>query len=69
MSAAYLAVRMIFLYPFFAWLASQGVGAHDAEAGTFVIQIDNVAQLIVGLLGYAATFVSSRLAKKKGGAV
>lgn len=62
-----LYVRMIF-YALCAGLAGYGVATFDPAAGTVTIQIDELAKIIVGVVGYIGTFVASRVAKKNGGA-
>lgn len=62
-----LPLRMV-LYFVFAALASQGLVVFDAEAGTVTFRIEDLALIASGLAGYAATFWSSRMAKRNGGA-
>ena len=62
-----LYIRM-FLYFLSAALAGQGVAVFDAEAGTLTFQIDSLAQLLTGVTTFAGTFVTSRVAKARGGA-
>lgn len=63
-----LTVRMI-LYALFAGLASQGIGVFDpaAETLTLTLQVESVAAVVTGALGFVGTFVSSRIAKAWGG--
>ena len=62
-----LTLRMV-LYFVFAGLASQGLIVFDADAGTVTFRVEDVALIASGLAGYAATFWTSRWAKRHGGA-
>lgn len=63
----WLTIRMIVLYPAFAMLAKEGLILFDPEMGTITIEIENMKALVMGVVGYAGTFVGSRWAKVKGG--
>jgi len=58
---------MVLLYPAFAMLAKEGLILFDAEAGTIASEIENMKNLVMGVVGYVGTFVSSRFSKSKGG--
>jgi hypothetical protein len=62
----FLFIRMV-LYAAFAGLAGIGVGSLDAS-GDFTVNVDDIATLLVGVVGYLVTFASSRWAKARGGA-
>ena len=63
----FLFVRMVILYPLFALLAANGTGVFNPEAGTFLVNIDDVASFFIGVVGYAGTFLLSRFSKARGG--
>lgn len=62
-----LYIRMV-LYAVCAGLAGYGLATFDPAAGTITIQVDELAKIIGGGLGYLATFYAGRVAKSKGGA-
>lgn len=62
-----LYIRMA-LYALFAGVAGFGFATFDWEAGTVTFQIDEIAQMLGGAVGFVGTFWASRIAKKKGGA-
>ena len=62
-----LYIRMA-LYLVFGVLAGQGLVVFDQEAGTVTFRVEDLAVIVTSLVGYAATFWASRLAKRKGGA-
>lgn len=61
-----LYIRMV-LYAIFAGLAGAEIGAFEASSGTYTVSVDELAYLIVPIVGYAATFAASRIAKARGG--
>lgn len=61
-----LYIRM-FLYLAAGVLAGQGIAVFDAEAGTITFQIEQVATALAGLAAFAGTFLTSRIAKARGG--
>lgn len=61
----FLIIR-IALYFLFGVLAGQGIGVFDEIGGTFTVHVNDIATLIVGLVGSVLTFLSSRWAKAKG---
>jgi len=62
-----LYVRM-FLYLVFGAMAGQGLVIFDADTGDVSFNIEDVMTLAQGLVGFVATFASSRVAKSNGGA-
>lgn len=62
-----LYVRMV-LYALSAGLAGYGVATFDPTAGTLTIQLDELAKIVTGIVGFIGTFAASRIAKKNGGA-
>ena len=56
------------LYFIFGNLAALGYLDFDQITGTVTIEVNNLAPTLIGVAGYAATFVWSRIAKKRGGA-
>ncbi len=61
-----LYIRMI-LYFLFPLVAGQGHGVFDPEAGTLTIQINSVAPVVAGAVGFLGTFAAGRWAKVRGG--
>lgn len=61
-----LFVRMV-LYAISAGLAGYGIGAHDAVAGVYSINLDQLSQIVAGAAGFLGTFWVSRIAKRRGG--
>lgn len=61
-----LAIRML-IYAASAGLAGYGFGVHDAAAGTLTIDLNQTAAIVGGVVAFAGTFVSSRIAKRNGG--
>lgn len=59
-----LAVRML-LYALFAGLASLGVVEFDHQTGDVAFNIYSWELAATGIVGYVATFVTSRFAKVK----
>ena len=55
------------LYLVFAGLAGAGVGSFEQATGDFTVNADDLALTLLGLAGYAGTFVWSRIAKRRGG--
>ena len=49
-------------------LAGQGIAVFDAEAGTITFKIESLTTMGAGLTAFAATFLTSRIAKARGGA-
>jgi hypothetical protein len=45
----------ITLFSAFSFLAANGIGVWDAEAGTLTLQVDSVTALLVGVGGHLAT--------------
>jgi hypothetical protein len=45
----------IMLFSAFSFLAANGVGVWDTEAGTLTLQVDSVTALLVGVGGHLAT--------------
>lgn len=63
----FLTIRMI-LYFAFAALAGMGIGiGFDESTGMASVHIDTLANVLVGIGAYLATFAASRLAKARGG--
>jgi len=62
-----LAIRMA-LYLVFGILAGQGLVIFDADAGTVTFKVDDLMILGTAMAGFVGTFITSRLAKAKGGA-
>jgi uncharacterized membrane protein len=62
----FLYVRMI-LYFVFSAFSGTGIAIYDSAAGTITFQIDDLARLITGIVGFVATFVASRIASARGG--
>lgn len=60
-----LAIRMI-LYAVFAGLAGVGLGDLDAE-GVYSVRVEDLAEIIIGAIGFLGTFWASRVAKRNGG--
>ncbi len=54
MSLATQFVR-IMLFSAFSFLAANGAGLWDADAGTLTLQVDSVTALIIGIGGHLAT--------------
>ncbi|WOI54945.1 hypothetical protein [Palleronia sp. LCG004] len=50
-----------------AWLSGQGVAVHDPVAGTITFQVESIAAALTGFVGYALTFIASRIFKARGG--
>lgn len=61
-----LFVRMA-LYALSAGMAGYGIGTYDQGAGTFTLQLDQLAEVIAGAGAFVATFIASRIAKARGG--
>lgn len=61
-----LYVRMA-LYAVFAGLAGMGFGEMSADGSSFTVSINQTAEIVGGALGFAGTFVASRIAKARGG--
>jgi hypothetical protein len=55
------------LYLVFGVLAGQGLVLFDADTGTVSFKIDDLLVIGTALVGYFGTFLSSRVAKAKGG--
>jgi hypothetical protein len=62
-----LYLRMV-LYLVSGVIAGQGLAIFDAEAGTITFRIDDLVTVAGGAATFVATFLSSRVAKAKGGA-
>ena len=62
----FLYVRMA-LYFVFAWLAGFGFGELDQAGSYFTVSLDQVAEIIVGVIGFIGTYLASRVAKARGG--
>lgn len=62
-----LLVRMV-LYALSAGLAGYGIGTYDAGAGVYSVSLDQLSEVIAGAGAFIATFVASRIAKRRGGA-
>lgn len=62
-----LYVRMI-LYAVFGVLAGMSLGTFDADTGSYTITVDRLTEPLAAAAGYVLTFISSRLAKARGGA-
>ncbi len=54
------------LYFIFAAAASQGLVEFDKDTGEVTFLVDDVVLVITGIVGYLATFWTSRIAKKQG---
>ena len=61
-----LLIRMC-LYLIFAGLAGAGIGSFEDASGQYSVNADDLVTVIIGLIGYVGTFVSSRWAKRNGG--
>ena len=61
-----LALRMI-AYLAFGALAGAGIGSFENATGDFTVNADDLVTVLVGLVGYAGTFIASRIAKARGG--
>lgn len=61
-----LAVRML-LYFVFSNLAGRGFIIFDQAADSVTFQVTDLAVFIAGIVGFAATFLWSRIAKARGG--
>lgn len=61
-----LSFRMV-LYFLFASLASHGFVVFDQIEGTVTFQIEHLAMVGTGVVGYLGTFFFSRVAKARGG--
>ncbi len=61
---ALLYVRMA-LYAVFATIANQGFAVFDTDTGTLTFHLDSLAAIVVGALGFVATFVASRFSTVK----
>lgn len=59
-----LFLRMFIFYPFFMWLANQGVEVYDFATDTVTFQLEDVVTFAAGIGGYVATFLASRYGKK-----
>lgn len=55
------------LYFIFAALASQGIVVFDQTDGTVAFQVEDLALVLGGVVAYAVTYVTSRIAKSRGG--
>lgn len=62
-----LYIRMA-LYALFAGLAGAAIGDFEAATGTYTITVDQLLEIIGPIVGFIATFIASRVAKKRGGA-
>lgn len=62
-----LFIRMA-LYAAFSGLSGYGIGTLDPATNDFTVNIDQIAQILGGALGFVSTFVASRIAKRNGGA-
>lgn len=45
----------IMLFSFFSFLAANGIGVWDADAGTLTLHVDSVTALLVGIGGHLTT--------------
>ena len=61
-----LALRMI-AYLAFGALAGAGVGSFETDSGSYSVNVDDLVTVVIGLAGYAGTFIVSRIAKARGG--
>lgn len=61
-----LFIRLLLL-PVAGWLAGTGLVAYDEAAGTLVISLDDLAQVLAGLVLWGATVAWSRVVKARGG--
>lgn len=61
-----LALRMV-LYFVCGNLAGTGLILFDQTAGTVTFQIDNIANFLIGTVGFGGTFAWSRFIKRTGG--
>ena len=55
------------LYFLFAALSSQGLVVFDQDAGSVTFSIEDVTLILSGALGFLVTYVTSRIAKARGG--
>ena len=62
-----LYIRMA-LYLVFGVMAGQGLVIFDADAGTVTFKVDDLLIVGTALAGFVGTFLTSRIAKAKGGA-
>ncbi len=59
-----LFLRMFIFYPFFMWLANQGVQVYDFTTDTVTFQLEDVVSFLLGIGGYFGTFMVSRYGKR-----
>ena len=55
------------LYLAFGALAGAGIGSFETDSGSYSVNADDLVTVIIGLAGYAGTFIASRFAKARGG--
>jgi hypothetical protein len=58
----YVRMALYFLFPI---LASQGLVIWNEEAGTVTFQVEDLVVVIMGVVGFVMTFITSRFATKK----
>lgn len=61
-----LFIRLLLL-PVAGWLAGTGLVAYDEAAGTLAVSLDDLAQVLAGLVLWAGTVAWSRVVKARGG--
>lgn len=59
-----LGIRMV-LYFIFAGLSGNGVGTFIEDSSVYSIDVDSLAVVVAGAIGFVITFITSRFAKKK----
>lgn len=59
-----LVIRMV-LYAFFTTLSNQGVDIYDPQTDRISFQVEDLALVLTGVIGFILTFISSRFAKVK----
>ncbi len=61
-----LIIRLLLL-PVAGWLAGTGQVAYDEASGTLAVSLDDLAQVLAGLVLWAGTVAWSRVVKARGG--
>lgn len=61
-----LFIRMV-LYALFSGLSGYGIGTMDRATDLYSVNVTDLAQILTGVVGFLATFWSSRIAKRSGG--
>jgi len=58
-----LFLRMALFYPFFSWLAAQGIQIYDPSTDMISISVADLENALLGVGGYIGTFLASRYGK------